>query len=450
MWPLRTLFYFTYFWVACLCALVNPIYGVLNYMLVYQTNPVNTWWGVPLVNLGLRFSMLAAIFTTIGIVVGRKYVPKVKPLISYWELGIVGIVVIAALGLIINPIGRESTFAFEKLWKMMVFVLILGRLATTRKNLKLVIWSFVAGTLFIGHEAYYAPASSYYLGRLEVIGGPDFSSTSGAAAHLAAMLPLVGTAFLIATKWRWRVFALMSGAFAFNAIILCRTRSAFIGLVFGFLAAVIFAPSSKRYRIHALLALGIISAFSLTDNHFWNRMSTLTNEQALNADPAAVSRFDIWNSSFNILHDHPAGVGPGNFPVYIGRYDPRYYNRSSHNTLLVCFVDLGIQGGLVFCMMIMLVVWYLVQCLKLAKDTHAPTETRYMAYGMLISFITYFVTGLGTERFYCESYWWVLTLPLCLYRTVLSEVAERKRLPATQPELSYREPEITWKPATAL
>ena len=41
--------------------------------------------------------------------------------------------------------------------------------------------------------------------------------------------------------------------------------------------------------------------------------------------------------------------------------------------------------------------------------------------------MTYFVTSLGTQRFYCESYWWVLVLPLALYRIVRVEAEQRVR-----------------------
>jgi len=79
---------------------------------------------------------------------------------------------------------------------VLLFTLVLGRLAASRKNFHIVLWTLVAGSLYIGYDAYTAPARSFVLGRLERIGGPDFSTTSGAAAHLAAMLPLIGAAFL--------------------------------------------------------------------------------------------------------------------------------------------------------------------------------------------------------------------------------------------------------------
>ena len=425
MWPLKTILYFGLFWLACLMSLVNPIWGVVNYMVAYQTNPTSAWWGKPLTEVGMRFSMLAALFIVIGMVLSSHKVPRVKPVLSMWELGIVGLVAIAAVNLLIgHGYNSNSAFAFEKLWKMFVFVLIMARLMTTRNNFRLILWTFVAGSLYVGYDAYTAPPDAFWLGRLELIGGPDFISTSGTGAHLSAMLPLIGTAFLIAPKWYLRALALLSGALSVNAIILCRTRSAFIGLLCGVLAALVMAPRVRRYRVQCLILFGAVLAYSLTDNYYWHRMDTLTSREALANDAAAISRTEIWKISLQILADNPLGVGPGNFPRTIGLYDAQYYKRSTHNTLLVCLTEFGIQGGLLFMMMVGGALWLLYRSSRLAEHSDHPVETKLIAYGLLVSFVTYCITGLGTERFYCESFWWILAMPLCLYRVVMGEIVQ--------------------------
>jgi len=446
MWPLKTTLYFVLFWGACIMALVNPIWGLINYMMTYQVNPGNAWWGIPLQSLGMRFSMLAAVFTVVGLFFGRKRVPSIRPVLSLWEVGVVALLLIAAVNLAIGfGHNKSSAYAFEKFWKMLLFVLILGRLATTRYNFRLVLWTLVIGSLYLGYDAFTAPRSAFWLGRLERIGGPDFYTTSGTAAHCAAMLPLIGIAFLISKHWKWRLLAVVSGAFTFNAIILCRTRSAFVGLVCGVLAAFLTAPRARRWRIHAMLLSGGVLAFTLTDNHFWNRMGTLADKQALAADAAAVARSEIWLTSIQILRDNPFGIGPGNFPRVIGEYDPRYRKRSAHNTLIVCFTELGIHGGAMFILLALGSLEMLRRSAKLAGATENPLETKLIAYGLLTAFVTYFVTGLGTERFYCESFWWVLALPLCLHRMVRREAAAAVLAPAlTEPMRTDQEDLALW------
>ena len=436
MWPARTIAYFLLFWAGCLLALVNPIWGVINYMMVYQVNPVMTWWGAPLAGMGMRFSMLAVTFTLVGMFTGKRRTPRAIPDISLWEVGLVLLVVVAGLDIIIGiGYGPSSRFTFEKMWKALVFVLILGRLATTRRNIHLVIWAFVAGSMYIGWDAYTAPADAFMHGRLERIGGPDFFRTSGVAAHLSAMLPIIGIAFLIAKDWKLRLAAAVSGAFTVNAIIMCRTRSAFIGLCIGGLAALIMVPKAKRFRIHLALAIGAVCAFSLTDVHYWDRIGTLADKDTFSTDLATVSRTAIWKASLKVMADYPFGVGPGNFPRIIGTYDPICAGRSSHNSVIVAFVELGVQGGALFVSLVIGSVVLLLKSRVLSDRTREPVETKIIAYGLLVSLVTYFVTGIGTQRFYCESYWWVLVLPLCLYRVVRGEIAEMADVPllATRP-----------------
>ncbi len=202
MWPIRTISYFVFFWAACLMSLVNPIWGVVNYLMVYQSNPTNTWWGLPLADLGMRFSLLAAIFIFLGLLTARKRVPVIRPAFCFWELGVLCLLGISAFHLLLNTQpSPQALTAFEKFWKMLLFVLVFGRLVSTRRNIRIVLWTFVLGSLYVGWDAYTAPPSAFWLGRLERIGGPDFSTTSGTAAHLSAMLPLIGVAFLISRNW---------------------------------------------------------------------------------------------------------------------------------------------------------------------------------------------------------------------------------------------------------
>lgn len=441
MWPLKTILYFGFFWTACLAALVNPIWGVVNYMIAYQTNPPVAWWGQPLVAVGMRFSLLAIVFTIIGMLLSGRRMPVSRPALTFWELGVVGLLLVALVAAI-NGVAFDSVSqgAFEKFWKLQIFVLILVRLAITRRNMQIVLWSIVAGSLYLGYDAYTAPASAFSKGRLEVFGGPDIATSSGASAHLTAMLPLIGVAYLTTRRWSLKFLAAVAGAFTVNAIVLCRTRSAFLGIACGVLAAVLAAPQARRFRIYALMLVGAVLAFALTDDNYWTRIATIADAAALEVDPATTSRQDIWRASWSMIADHPLGVGLGNFAQMIGEYDARYPGRSPHNTLILCFAELGIVGGVLFVMVLLESLRMLYAGVRHAHQSDRPLETKLLAYGFLISLVTYFVAGMGTERFSCESFWWVLALPLCLYRLVRQEThaAEASRVPTAQQGLEGR------------
>lgn len=424
MWPLKTIAFFACFWMGCIGALSNPVWGVLTYIAIYQCDPTDRWWGAPIADLGIRFSLFAAASVLLGIMLARNKLPRFLPVYSWWELGVVGLFLVGLINVVTGyGFGPNAQTEFEKFWKVLLFTLIMGRIVATRAHLHMVLWTFVVGTLLLGYDAFTAPESAFVLGRLENIGGPDFSTTSGAAAHISAMLPLIGAVFLITREWKWKLLALVSGGMATNAVIMCRTRSAFVGLVAGALTAVLVAPKARRFRIHALLLAAGCMGFAMTDDHFWNRMGTLTDQQALDTDLAAVSRREIWVAAMHMFEDHPLGIGVGNFVNMIGQYDPRHHKRSTHNSLVVCFVELGVQGGVLFLLLAAGSLRLVHLSYRRAIDTKAPLETQMLAYGFLISLVTYLVTALGTQRFYCESFWWVLSFPLCLHRIVQGEAA---------------------------
>ena len=244
MWAYKTILCVILFFGGGVFSLVNPIVGAVLYIMVYQITPNDRWWGLPLAAMGIRFSLLAVLFTLLGLVISPHKVPRTKPMFTPWEWGLILLLGFSALTTYTIGIGPHegSIRTFEKFWKMILFVLVLNRLASTRRNIRIVLWSLVIGSLYLGHDAYTAPASWFWLGRLSNVGGPDFRTTSGLGAHLTAMLPLIGVLFMTTRQWHWRGLILLSGALSVNGIILCRTRSAFIGLIVGIAVALVSLP----------------------------------------------------------------------------------------------------------------------------------------------------------------------------------------------------------------
>lgn len=425
MWPIKTILFAVLYAGLCVGSLFDPTFGVMNYVMIYQIDPQGAWWGIPLRDLGLRFSLIAALFMLAGMVVRRSRPRLGRPCGRGWELGIVTLVVIALFS-VLTGVGytQECAARLDKFLKLMLFVLVMGRLITTREQVRRLLWIFVLGTMYLGHQAYIAGPSRFHLGRLNDIGGPDFQFSSGFAVHLAAVLPLVGAAFLIARSWIGRIWALVTGALGFNAMILCRTRSAFVGLAAGAAVAALVAPRQRRFRIVAMLAVCSVAAMTLTDSGFWQRMITITDPKARETDTAVVTRLDVWKVGLRMIADHPLGVGAGNFERMTRSY--YYERRAAHNTFLNCVAELGIPAGFIFFCMLFSSFWRLRRAMHEAEGVPGPLELKYIGYGTLVSMVTYVVAGFFTERFYTESFWWVLTLPLCVERTVSEELARMR------------------------
>ncbi len=449
MWPIKTILFAILYSALCLGSLMDPSFGVLNYVLVYQVDPQSAWWGIPLRDMGIRFSMYAAACMLVGMLVGRRTPSRAALSGRLWELGVFLLVLVGFLG-IFTGVGYtgESAARLDKFWKMLLFVLIMGRLLTTRETLRRFLWTIVIGTLYLGREAFIAGPSRFHLGRLNDIGGPDFQFSSGFAVHLGAVLPLVGAALLIAKSWYGRILALAAGAFGFNAMILCRTRSAIVALAAGAAVAALVAPKQRRYRIIVLLVICGVFGSTLTDPGFWQRMLTITDPVTRATDTAIVTRLDVWQVGLRMIRDYPLGVGAGNFEQMTRAY--YHERRAAHNTFLNCIAELGIPAGIIFLTMLTSSFLRLHRAMREAEGIPGFLEIRYIGYGAFVSMVTYVVAGFFTERFYTESFWWVLTLPLCIQRTIENELAQAQlaAMSMPPPELEHGSP-LTGRPAYA-
>ncbi len=423
MLPLRTIAFLMSFFSASTASLLVPILGVANYMMIYQVYPEHAWWHIPIEGLGIRYSMTAAVCMMMGILINLSRMPSVRPVLSTWDVCALTLVLIVVLSEFVGlPPSRASEVLTDKFVKMMIFVFCMTRIATTKRNFTIVMWTLVVGSFYLGYDAWTAPRGAFTRGRLEVIGGPDFRHSSGLAAHMAAMLPLVAAVFLTTRSWILRSITLMSGALTANTVVLCRTRSAFVGLMCGGVVALLLAPRRRRLRTYLLIAVAAVCAYSITDPLFWDRMMTLQDRDGLKQDNAAMGRVAIWKVARRILAQEPLGVGIGNFPRTVQQYEPSLGRRAAHNTIVLCAAELGLQGFAVFALAILVAIHQTRYCYRRAQRTDDPVWTRYMSYCLLLSIVVSLGAQMFTERLYTEAFWWILALPGCLQRVVLREV----------------------------
>ncbi|NOX59585.1 MAG: hypothetical protein GXP29_12125 [Planctomycetes bacterium] len=435
-WPLKTSLFFVGFVCACGLSLVFPIVGIVNYMMVYQMHPGKMWWGQPLDSLGIRYSMTAAMCLILGMMLSGGRVPKARSFFGSWLL-----LVFAFTGIVLASFWTNrgasdyGTILADKMVKMTIFLVCLVRMGTTRRNFTIILWTFVAGTIVIGYDAFNAPTDDFADGRLNFVGGPDFRESSGLAVHMAAMLPLIAAMALTTKSKHLRLVALLAGVLAVNTIVQCRTRSAFVGLLAGGIVALLMVPRGWRLKTYASLAVGCIGAVSLADQHFWNRMDTIVRPSEYSDDGAIQSRIELWTVAGEMFLDHPFGVGVGRFKDSAARYDTGEYlhafeepGRVAHNSYLLCMTELGVQGVVVFGMLVCVVLLHLRRCVRLSGDSDEPHSARFLVYGCLLSVVIYLVSAAFTDRLYTESFWWILALPVCLEGALAREVAEQEAL----------------------
>jgi len=418
---LKGILFIGLFGFCALGALFFPYLGIYGYLADYCINPAGQWWGAPFFSMGLRGSLTLAVATLLGILLhykkleyGRKFLYS-QELCLLFFLGIVWILTLLGP----ETVGRYVTTDHPsiKITKIIIFTLMMTHVLTDIKKLSNLFWVLSSTALVLGINAWSTPYSSFVRGRLEGIGGADFDEANFFAAFMAAMLPLIAIQFLHSKNWMAKSYALICGVFTANAVILCRSRGAFLGLAVGALASLWFAPKKIRIKVIGILLIGVLGVVYLADEFFIDRIMTITTDTE-KMDVSSLSRIELWKTGAEIFIKNPVGIGPGNWYQTIGKFKPMYEGRDSHNTFIKCAVETGILGISIF--LILLFQAY-INLRKVVKGLSTLTsevanDFRLYFFAMVISIVILFTCALIITMLYTEILWVVLMLPLCLRR----------------------------------
>jgi hypothetical protein len=408
----------------CALALYTPLAGILGYIGHYHFYPETQWWGTSLARLGIRYSFVLAALTAVGAFFNRRKLSYGNTFLTRQEwfliifVGLAWISMLLTFPVEVGILGTQDHVVL-KLIKVLIFILMLTHVVTTVKDINWLLWTIVIGTLFLGYEAFSASSGHFRSGgRLDGIGGPDFLDSNMFAAHLVACLPLVGAQFFISGR-KGKITCAIAGALALNAIVLTRSRGAFLGLMSGILLATLAAPKGyRKFILAGILALAV-GGYSMTDPGYIRRIATINNPKEAR-DFSAESRLMIWHGGLEMLADHPFGVGSGNFVSAIRRYVPYYSDTGAdaHSTFVRCACELGVQGIAVYLTLFINAAYVLRSVLRRAArlpDSHGRRIV-LTSYGILVSLTTFFFSGLTMTLLYIEGPYWLLAMPVCLER----------------------------------
>lgn len=154
-------------------------------------------------------------------------------------------------------------------------------------------------------------------------------------------------------------------AFSF-IVLLTQSRGAFIGMGVFLLLSV---STTGRNRIRAILTIVVLgtAVIAAAPSAVWERISGLqdatSSESIAEMDSSAVERWEIAQTAFRIIADHPfVGVGRGRAQTVHGIYNPKIGPKSIHDTYLEVLVETGAPGLILF-------LWHLILQLVRARRT---------------------------------------------------------------------------------
>lgn len=401
-------------------AFIMPHLGVYGYIADYSIGPAGQWWERPFSGLGLRYSFTLAFATLAGMILQWGKLRHGERLLQEQEIFLLVFLSIIWTSTMMGPqtTARYSTVDHPsiKFTKIIVFNMMMTHIITEKKNLDGLFWAFVLISLVLGLQAWGTPRRAFEGGRLEGVGGADFAESNFFAAFMAAMLPIIGIQ-LLRSGWKGKILCTISAAFTANAVVLCRSRGAFVGIAAGAITACLFAPKKHRKTIFAGLILGMMGGLYVADEQFLERLTTISAEEE-ELDESAGSRFRLWRAGMEMVEDYPLGIGVGNWYQNIGRYIPEYAGKDCHSTYVKLIAELGIQGAVVFSFIVLICFFKLKNIRKQAERLPKNIGDDFMqfSFALTVSGAIFLTCGLTISMTYMEFLWILMMLPVCLRR----------------------------------
>lgn len=426
--------------LSMLLALRWPVVGVVAYFGVYCVNTENQWWSAAIQDWHLRYSFYLAAASVLGTVINWKRL-RLKESLSAVEIMMLALLALVCVGAVVHPAkAQESADPLVlKTAKIVLMVMVLTHVVTTPRRLNLLLWMLVLCSLKLGLDAHAAPVAQFRSGRLDRLGGIDFTDSNAFAGFCAAMLPVIAVQFL-RTGWMGKALCLVSGAFTANAVVLTRSRGAVVALAGGLLAALVLAKGRLRLAVLGLAVLGAAGAAAVVDKSFLDRAATIDQTVQRNKEASAQLRLAIWRTSWDIFRDNPLGVGPENFSQMLPKYNPeigrttiaeQVVGRDAHNTIIRCAVELGVPG---VALLLGMIVWaFVLTARNIRRAMHLPQPQRwksqFTALTLGVSLAIFVCAGLTVTLLYVEAMWWLLALPVCMGRCLENQIEEMTPVP---------------------
>jgi putative inorganic carbon (HCO3(-)) transporter len=276
--------------------------------------------------------------------------------------------------------------------------------------------------LYLGRECFTASSGMYVNGRLEGVGGPDFGDANALAAHMVALLPLIGVLFLRSGR-KSKLICFVAGGLIANGIVQTRSRGGYLACLVAAVVMLLVSPKGQRKQILVLVALGAMGTLTLVDAAYLERMGTLKAGEREN-DESAMSRIRFWKAGIRMATDNPLGVGPGNFHSHIGDYLPEAAGRDTHNTYVRCVAELGWPGLGLLLLLIANAFFILARIRRAASSMPGLQECAWNAFGLQMSLSGYLTSSIFISSTYIEMFWWLLLLPAALERAAANAIPE--------------------------
>jgi len=394
------------------------------YQLVYFFNPEHRWWGAALPSIG--YSMVTVIILAFMFFKDRRIYNRNKfnemPQFKWFVMLI--ILYFLTYYVAVDKIWHEK--AMINFLKMLVTIAIAYRVLDSVKKLEWSLLAYVVGAGYIGYEAFVLGRNSG--DRLEGIGLVDAPEANGTAAAIVAAIPLI-IYFLWWGNNKIKLLMLILGPLIVNAIILINSRGSFLGAAAGivyFMFTMFFSRfkfSHQKKVAFLFVLLGVSTILVLVDESFINRMNSMIYGDERSSGS---HRTEMWMATFDLLEDHPFGVGAFGFEKLSRIYVPPELffggktRKAVHSIWFQALAEIGWIGFLIFSLIVITTFQSINKVKKRCKELN-DHRLFYLSHALKSSFITLLVTSSFINQFRVQIVYWNILFIVCLHSIVINQ-----------------------------
>jgi O-antigen ligase len=385
----------------------------------------------------LHLAEIAALIGLVAMVSGRlqrgQTVTRITP--ELVGVGALGAVILLMAPLSIWPGGSVATFTDVYVKVILIFVLMVNTLTTT-KRFEQFMWLMVLATGYIAFRAVFDYARGFNLienGRVQGAVGGIFRNPNDLALNMVAVLPL---ALLIALHGRTRVrrvVAAVGAVLMVGTVIASHSRSGSVGLV---AMTALLAVYLLRRRPGLVLAGVLLFALALplAPESYWQRLSSITDASQDDTGSREARRVLLREGFAAFVANPLTGVGAGQFKNYAPEGRDEAW-RETHNVLLQVAAELGVLGLLAFTFLIVRAAMTGRQVKRLLKRAvtrqvvTADEASRLDAHAAAMSaaLAGWFVCALFASVAYNWTFYYLLALAAAPREMLIDRLPARRR-----------------------
>lgn len=368
------------------------------------------------------------------------------PLIVTTELKFVAILtVLYIMGL---PFAFWKQMTYDTLTKdwlktVIIFVLITQTMFTMDRVRKL-LWVIILCEFLVSGYSLIDPRTNIISDEGRMRGSTvGFLSGNYLGIAAATTLPFIAV-FLVRSKSFLRS-CLLATTFGLLMMLMVKTasRGSLISVVISLLLVwVIVLRGSVRARMMGFLfVMAIVVAMALAPDVFWDRISTMWNQESYatsddsrSAGESEFQRKALLRRSIQYTFENPLfGLGLGNFAIRSGSEYGAQDWKGTHNTYLQVGAESGIPAMILFFCLLFGAVGNMRKIIKYPRGGEEGEELRHMARATLVSLYSFMLSAVFAHLAYDFYLYYLIGVGVSLqaiHRRMLSQEEKLSGQPA--------------------